>query len=263
MVGFLGNPLPGGLYVVDIYKDSPLARAGVQSGDMIYTINNHQLDLYGDIVWHEDKISLTDYASRLKIGQEMHIVLYRKGVRKDIAFIFEQSERLPIHRVYPGYEPLDYEIIMGMLIQPLAINHLPLLVNAAPSLTRYAEMKHQLEPVLVVTHIFPNSQAMKSRTLSIGTILDKVNGVPVRTLDEVRAALFKGFDSNFLTIETRDSLFVVVPFRKTMLEEKRMAADYFYTLSSVMQKIIQKIEEEEKERIAKAISLNFLTTETR
>ena len=63
--------IPGGLYVVDIYKDSPLHKAGVQKRDMIYEINGHKIDFYGELLWHEDKISIVDYVAQLKLGQEV------------------------------------------------------------------------------------------------------------------------------------------------------------------------------------------------
>ncbi len=243
---FLGNPLPGGLYVVDIYKDSPLHKAGVQKRDMIYEINGHKIDFYGELLWNEDKISIVDYVSQLKLGQEVDLTVYRNGVRKDLKFIFDQAEFLPIHKIYPGYEDIDYEIFAGMVVQPLTTNHLPLLVNIAPGLTRYAEMKYQMEPALIITHIFPDSQAQRSRSIMPGGILNEVNGIRVKTLDELRKALFKSFETNVVTIETADAIFVVVPFKKIIEDEKRLSKDYFYPMTQGVKALVEKVEAEEK-----------------
>lgn len=72
---FLGNPPPGGVYVVEVYKDSPLHKAGIQKRDMIYEINGHQLDVYGELLWNEDRISIIDYVSQLRLGQEITMVV--------------------------------------------------------------------------------------------------------------------------------------------------------------------------------------------
>ncbi|MGE0207298.1 MAG: S1C family serine protease, partial [Candidatus Babeliales bacterium] len=40
---YLGNPTPGGVYVVVVYKDSQLHKSGVQNGDMIYSIIGHRV----------------------------------------------------------------------------------------------------------------------------------------------------------------------------------------------------------------------------
>src|SRR5690606_2807503 len=61
---FLGNPSPGGLFVVDVYAGSPLHKAGVKRRDMIYEINGHRIDIYGELSWIEDKISIVDYVSQ-------------------------------------------------------------------------------------------------------------------------------------------------------------------------------------------------------
>ena len=211
MTQYLGNPLPGGLYVVDTYKESPLHKAGVQKGDMIYEINGHQLDLYGDINWHEDKISIVDYVSQLKVGQKVDMVVYRNGARKELNFLFDQAEMLPVRKMYTGYEKIDYEIVAGMVIQPLMINHLPLLINNAPSLAKYTEMKYQMEPALIVTHLFPDSQAHRSRAISAGVVIKNVNGERVKTIDDLRQALFKGVDSGYFTMEGSEGIFMRLP----------------------------------------------------
>lgn len=245
---FLGNPLPGGLYVVDIYKDSPLHKAGVQKRDMIYEINGHKIDLYGELLWHEDKISIVDYVAQMKLGQEIKLVVYRQGVRKEFTFAFDQSEFLPIHKIHPGYEEIEYEIVGGMVIQPLTTNHLPLLVSIAPGLMRYAEMKSQMEPALVITHIFPDSQAQRSRSLIPGGILSEINGIRVKTLEELRNALFKSFDTGVVTIETTESVFVVVPFKKIIEDEQRLSKDYFYPLTQGVKAVIEKFDKENGNR---------------
>lgn len=242
---FLGNPPPGGVYVVEVYKDSPLHKAGIQKRDMIYEINGHQLDVYGELLWNEDRISIIDYVSQLKLGQEISLVVYRQGKRIDIKFLFNQSQPLPIHKIYPGYEPLDYEVVAGMVIQPLTTNHLPLLVNIAPGLTRYAEMKHQMEHALIITHIFPDSQAQRCRSLMPGAVLSEINGTKITSLDSLRTALFESLESGIVSIETTDAVFVVLPFKKVIEEDQRLAKDYFFPLTPGVKALVDKLEKKE------------------
>lgn len=235
---YLNNPEPGGLYVVDVYHNSPLHRAGVQKGDMMYEINGHKLDVYGELVWNEDKISIVDYVSQLKLGQDVHLVVYRKGKRHDYKFKFDQSELLPVTKIYPGYEKIEYEIVAGMVIQPLTINHLPMLVNVAPSLAKYTEMRYQMEPALIITHIFNDSQAHRSRSLMPGAIVKEINGESVKTIDDLRHALFKGIKSDNFTVETADGVFVVCSFKKVLQDDQRLAQDYFFPLSHTMKTLL-------------------------
>ncbi len=252
---FLGNPLPGGVYVVEVYKDSPLHKAGIQKRDMIYEINGHQLDVYGELLWNEDRISIIDYVSQLKIGQEISIVAYRQGKRIEIKFIFNNPQPLPIHKIYPGYEPIEYEVVAGMVVQPLTTNHLPMLVNIAPGLTKYAEMKHQMEPALIITHIFPDSQAQRCRSLMPGSVLSEINGMKVTTLDSLRTALFKSLESGIVSIETTDSVFVVLSFKKILEEDQRLAKDYFYPLTPGVKALVDAVEKQ-KANTSPAVSNN-------
>ncbi len=236
---YLGNPQPGGLYVVDVYKGSPLQKAGVAKQDMIYGINGHAVDMYGELAWTEDKISIIDYVAQLKLGQEVTMVVYRKGERKEMSFRFEQSDALPIRKIYPGYEEIDYEIVGGMLVQPLTINHLPILVNIAPSLAKYAEMKYQKEPALLVTHVFPDSQAHRSRSMGPGAIIAKINDTPVHTLADLRYQLGKSFETNNVTVESADGVYLHFPFNDILKEERRLSTIWSYEMTTAMNDLVQ------------------------
>lgn len=241
---YLGNPQPGGCYVVEAVKNSTLAKAGVQPGDMIYEINGYPLDIYGEMTvpWRDDKISLIDYVSRLAVGQDVNLVVYRKGERKEFTVTFSQNELPAIRKIYPGYEDIDYEVACGMVVMPLTLNHIHALMNVAPGLAKYADMYSQ-ESQLVITHIFPNSQLYRTRTITVGSILREINGVPVHTLQDLRLALKK--ESKFFTIKASDNVmrstehvFVALPFDKVVSEEQRLALDYKYPVSPTMKDLL-------------------------
>ncbi len=244
---FLGNPKPGGCYVVEVVKNSTLAKAGVKPGDMLYALNGHAIDAFGDMVvpWSEDKISIMDYVSRLSIGDDVKLVLYRSGTRKEMSVTFSQTELPAIKKIYPGYEAIDYEVVGGMVVMELTINHVQLMAEAVPGLTRYAEMSNQNDPALVVTHIFPNSQLSRSRTIMVGSTLKEVNGKPVHTLADLRSAITAGKHEKFLTIKAADNIsrasdnvFVALPLEKVMGEEMQLARDYHYDLSSTVKELL-------------------------
>lgn len=241
LVEYLGNPKPGGVYIVEVYKNSLMERAGVKSGDMIYKIDQYDVDLYGEmnVPWSEDKITIADYVSRLKLNQQVCAVLYRKGVRKNIAITFSLVEQLPIRTMYTDYEPVDYEIVGGMVIMPLTLNHVAILAKHVPDLMRYAETKAQLEPALLITHLFPDSQAHRSRAIGIGAIIDEVNGVKAKTMNDLRSALLSHKKDKYITFKTTNNLFVAFPRDKTLREEQRLAHDYHYSLSETIQKMMQ------------------------
>lgn len=245
---YLGNPQPGGCYVVEVVKDSTLYKAGVQQGDMIYEINGHRLDLYGEmnVPWSEDKISLIDYVSRLAVGEDVRLTVYRNGQRKELSVKFSQAELPPIRKVYPGYEPIDYEVYAGMVVMQLTANHIQGMKKSIQGLARYAELKNQKQPVLLITHVFPSSELFKARTVTMGATINEVNGEPVHTLEDFRRVIKAHAQSKFLTLlladnfsMTTDNLFVVLPMEKIVAEEVQLSHDYHYTISPTVQDIMK------------------------
>lgn len=242
LVEYLGNPQPGGPYVVEVVKNSTSYRAGMQRGDMIYEINGYRVDQYGEmyVPWSEDKLSITDYVSRLSIGDKVNLVLYRNGKRKDITTTFKLMELAPIRKVYPYFEEIDYEAMAGMVVMELTINHIAALANRAPALTFYADAKNQSDGALVVTHVFPTSYVARTRTITEGTTINEINGQPVHTLADLREAVKKSVDTGFLTMRVSDNImrisdhvFVVLPFERVVAEEQQLAFDYRYPFTAM------------------------------
>lgn len=241
---FLGNPEPGGLYVVDIYKGSLLQKAGVQAGDMIYKLNGYPVDIYGEmnVPWSkEDKVSLIDFVARLKLGQDVNIEFYRKGTRKTANFKFSLSVRPPIRRAYPGYENVDYEVFGGLVIMPLTVNHIILLAQFAPELIQYADLKKHMDPALLVTHILINSPSSRARCISAGAIISQVNGEDAKTLEDLRRLLKKSIDTGYVMIKTTENICMALPLEEIVQSEARMAASYYYPISKTYKEIEQEL----------------------
>jgi len=245
---YLGNPLPGGCYVIEVLKGSSLEKAGVVKGDMIYEINGYPVDMYGDmsVPWSEDKISIIDYPLRLSIGDKINLTVYRKGEKKQVSCIFGLSELPAIRRIYPGYEELDYEAFGGMVVQELNVNHVRLLAEHAPGLIKYSELKYQSEPVLLISHVFADSQLYRGRNVPLGTTLKEVNGTPVKTLKQYREALKNGATKEYLTLTASDNvtraeenIFVVLSMDRIVEEEPRLARDYRYQISETGQEVMR------------------------
>jgi S1-C subfamily serine protease len=229
-------------------KNSPLDKAGIKSGDMIYEVDGYPIDIYGQmsVPWSEDKIDLADYVARLSIGDQVDLVYYRHGKRHEAAVIFDHVEELPIRTIYPGYEYPQYEIFGGIVVMNLTLNHINILAEHAPGLSKYTEMKHRTEPVLFISHVFPTSQCSRTRIMRPGFVLKKVNNIPVHTLDDFRNAVKKSAENDFLALtvadtinNASDSILVVIPFGKSLEDEDRLAADYRYPISEFVKELSQ------------------------
>ncbi len=245
---YLYNPVPGGCYVVEVVKNSPLENAGVQSGDMIYEINGQRLDIYGEmsVSWCEDRISFADYISRLALGQQVNLVVYRNGERIEMVVDFDQTDVVPIRKMYPWHEEIDYEVFAGMVVMSLTINHIRILAEQAPGLKLYAGLSEQTEPLLIITHIFPDSELAQTQTVAAGFTLTELNGISVRTLEEFRAALTKSVETGCVVIKTTDqisrasdNILAVLPFDSVCTEVVQLSQRYHYPITETVQALLK------------------------
>jgi S1-C subfamily serine protease len=247
---YLGNPAPGGCYVVEVVHDSPLERAGVKRGDMVYEVNGCPVDIFGEmsVSWTEDKISIVDFVGRLLTGEKVDMVVYRKGKRKTFSVAFDQTSLPTVRKVYPGYENVDFEIFGGMVIMQLTLNHIHGLSDSVPGLAKYADLSTQSKSILLVTHIFPTSHVARLRSLAVGSTIHEVNSKEVFSLDDFRKAVRRGSGEKFFTMRiadnvsrVTDNIFISLPYQKIAEQEVQLVRDYKYPLTPLSQEISEKL----------------------
>lgn len=238
----LGNPPGGGWYMTHVYKDTLLDRAGIQSGDVLYEVNGHDLDCYGEVAvsWATDaRVSMQDLLNRYKIGDSLHLVIYRHGERKEFNILLDDSFVLPVRQLFPDFEKIEYEIFGGMVVMPLSINVINALLeydgSLAAVLTRYARADTQYEEALIVTHLCPDSPAKDAKLIDLGLIIDTINDHKVRTLNDFRRAVLRHKKDKFLTMTTQfDYRFVVMPYDEIRQKEAALAKQNGYKVSALV-----------------------------
>jgi len=237
MITFLNNPEPGGFFISRVYKNSLLDQAGIQAGDMLYAINGHVFDLYGEanVPWSEDKVPVSGLLNRCSIGQDMEIEVYRNGEKIVKNFLFNYVNPMPIRRYYPNYEAVNYEIIGGMVVMELSLNHLVQI--PFERLLKYKERKNQEKPRLLISHIFPNSQTKIARVVAVGDIISHVNGNKVKTILDFSREVAQS--DKFVTIKTKDKQFMVLDVNKMLAQEEELTSKFFYKKTDLFYRLIQ------------------------
>ena len=247
MAEYLGNPTPGGSYLSEILPGSPLDRAGIKKGDMMYQINGYTVDIYGDIMvpWSEDRISIVEYIASIGLDDDINVVVYRNGERIECTVKFGSEFEIGVKRIYPGYEHIDYEVFGGMVVMQLTLNHIEILGKRVQGLNEYGKLKNQNKPMLIVTYVLPTSALFLTRTISPGVILSHVNDMPVSTLDEFREAIKTTKGRSFLTLRASDTvsgltdnICVALRSDEVMQMEPCLAEQYGYKLSNTVLEII-------------------------
>ena len=245
---YFNNPTPPGLYIGTVFKGSLLEKAGVHEGDMLYAFNGFRLDAYGEtnVPWSLDKVSLYDLVSRMKVGDKAQLIIYRNGERKDITFAVEYLQPFSIRQRFPDYEPIEYDMLGGLVVMDLADNHLPFLILESPELICYKEPAHRMDPVLVVTYVLPGSYAHQLRTLKPGVIIHEVNGKKVKTLADWKQSMQKSLETGLIMLKTDIDVLVVFSLEKLLKNEERLSKAFVYPISKTVQKLQRAVQRKQK-----------------
>ncbi|MCX5924814.1 MAG: trypsin-like peptidase domain-containing protein [Candidatus Dependentiae bacterium] len=233
---FFHNPEPAGLYICGVIPGSLCDNAGVHEGDMLYELNGHAIDAYGEstVSGGFGRLAIYDLIVNIKRGQKVTMVVYRAGQRITISFIYELQQPLPIRRLYAGYEPIDYEVIGGLVLMPLTDDHMELLVESSLGLLVYNVPKNRVQGAVVITYIFAGSYAHHTHSLLPGDIIKYVNDIRVTDLDSFRKALRKSIETGLIAIKTENDALVVLSLSEVLRDEPRLSADFIYPLSQTI-----------------------------
>ena len=75
----------------------------------------------------------------------------------------------------------------------------------------------------------------------MGSIISDVNGITVKTLDDIREAMLKSVDTGFISIKTTDNVFAVLSLKDVLEQEDRLQHTYFYDETALTKKIKEKV----------------------
>lgn len=245
---YLKNPVPTGLYINTVIKDSPFDKAGVKAGDMLYVFNGFRVDGSGHahVPWTRDRTSVHDLVSRLTDGQIVPIVIFRNGKQLDINFTFKIMPPLPIRWMYPLLESVEYEMIGGMVLMQLSENHINEFVQELPQLSQYLKQENKREPVVIVSHLIPGSMVYLNGSIRIGHIITEINGKKINVLSDLAGLLRESMQDGFFTVKTNDDVFVVFAIAQLLNDEQRLAKDFNYRLTPTIKELIKIMQQSKK-----------------
>lgn len=245
---YLKNPLPAGLYINTVIKDTPFDKAGVRAGDMLYAFNGFRIDGSGhtQVPWTADRVSIHDLVSRLSDGQIVPMIIFRAGKEIDINFTFKLMAPFAIRWMYPPIESIEYEIIGGMVLMQLTENHINECVQELPQLSQYLKIENKREPVVIVSHLMPGSIIYLNGSIRIGHIIKEINGKKINVLSDIPVLLKESITTGFFTLKTNDDVFVVFAIKQLLEDEQRLAKDFNYRLTPTIKELIKLMQQSKK-----------------
>lgn len=218
-----------GVRIRFLYNLSPLRSAGVEVGDLLVAVDGQPVDKKGEMAapWDAQKVSIIEYLERKKNSDQVELQVWQPRTRECIRL---RSPLVDVNchslrSIYPPHEKIEYETCAGLTVMPLCQNHMTteqlhmLFVRLTP--------EQQQRPHLVVTDITAGTRTFQSEIFRGGELLTHVNGQPVETIQEYRAALrrpVRSADNKFyLDLETDQHRRLVLRL-ETVVEEELKAA---------------------------------------
>ncbi len=232
-----------GIIIKKVLDKSPLF-GFVEVGDLICSFNDgyntYKLDFFGEAVspWdNTSKVSFDILVSRCPPNKEvsMNIFSIKDNKEKKIVFnLKSQDEIYPVIKLFPNISKIDYEVFAGIIVMNLTINHL--LMDEFSNLVYLIDNKEIFKPQLVITHIFPNSKIGEYDSIQPQSLVESINGIKVRTLEEFRSAIKKPILKNkkyYITIQTSNNDQVILNLKELLDKEDELSKIYNYKQSNI------------------------------
>jgi hypothetical protein len=93
------------------------------------------------------------------------------------------------------------------------------------------------QPAVIVASVLVGSLVSRTDTFSAGTVLEEVNGIKVKNLQEFREAIVKPVKREsgyFLTLLSRSHEFVVLPLEESFREEFELSEMHMFNVSPLV-----------------------------
>jgi serine protease Do len=158
-----GLPSADGALVGDVTPGGPGAKAGLQKGDVIVTLNGQAVS---------DSQDLRLRISQLAPGETVKLQLYRNGQKRDISATLQE---FPEKKETAEAPATDQNAAEGLQVE-----------NLSPDVAEQLNLPAGTRGV-VVSRVDPDSNAAEA--LQRGDVIQEVNHKPVNNVDQFRAAM--------------------------------------------------------------------------
>lgn len=228
----------GGIYIKKVFRGSPISRTGIKEGDILSSLNGQAIDFYGDFEsrWMNQKMTLQNMMATLPLNGKITIEFWQAKTKKMIKKHFLLTDyKLPIRTLYHIFDDIPFEVVGGLVVMPLTLNHLSW--RARRKIRKYKSMENRDKPKLVISSILLGSYVYNLKVLKSLEVIKEVNDIKTTTIDEFRKNIVKCIKINgvnYIKILTEEHDLVVIPIKTIVEEEKRLQDVYKYKESSLV-----------------------------
>jgi S1-C subfamily serine protease len=258
LLEYLENPteFPEGYMIKKLYNTSPLKKVGIKEGDVICSFNGCKIDNYGecDVDWNNEKVHMKEMLGRYKLGDIVEIVYWSSDSNsnnkfKKVKVPLDVKHPFPIRKKYHPLEKIDYEILGGLVIMELNEFHIKNMHQNDLSdernrmLLSYKHPDKKQENILFITNILKGSYIKSTDMIESGEFITKVNGTPVKTIEELRKASIppnpqtNSTNAKHIIIDTDTQTKIALNIPKILEEENELSEQHKYKTTKLMSQL--------------------------
>src|SRR6058998_2837133 len=205
----------GGVYVNNVEPNTPAMKAGLQVGDIVTAVANHEIDQNGNYVDPlYGKIEFTNLlTAHAYAGDVVPFRIQRSGNPMQLSVTLEHRDAKDY--VSPPYnldQPPRYYVLGGLIFQELSHQYLkewgPTWERSAPQrLVYFDHFQSELFPeghrrIVILSQILPANNTIGYEDFAYLTVT-KVNGKEIKSLDDLAQAVKQPIEG-FIKIETEE-----------------------------------------------------------
>lgn len=234
---YLGLTEPGGLYITEVYPESPAEKGGLKVGDILFAIEGNAIDqdgLYEDARY--GKISLSNLLSLgLPSGEPATFTILRDGEKLDVEIELAPLDRSKVvSESYIIDQAPRYVILGGLVFQELSRTYLREWgggwMRDAPQRLVYldafqSELPRDQGKVVFLSQVLPSEDTLGYQNLS-HLVVKRVNGIDIHNLEDVARAAENPVDG-FQKIEFEEDPGVIyLDAAEVEKNKERLMEDY-------------------------------------
>ena len=213
---YAGETGKGGVYITSVEPNMPAQKAGIQVGDIVKSVGNHEIDENGNYVDPlYGKIDFTNLISAHSYtGDVLPMQIERQGKPMDLKVTLEHRDAKDY--VSPPYaidEAPKYLVLGGLIFQELSRQYLkewgPNWQREAPQRFVYFDRyQSELFPgehrrIVILSQVLPANTTIGYDEYSYLTVT-KVNGKEIKSLNDLVEAAKQPIEGGFIKIETEE-----------------------------------------------------------
>jgi len=227
----LGLPNDGQGVLINNVVPTSSVDGVLKNGDILMSLDGNPVDSDGQVLMDGEKVNLNEIVERKFADDKVAIRFRRDGSWNDVEVILKP---LPPSRMYSVKYESDprYIVFAGLVFQPLDTNLFATSkfkdVTVRRLYTDYVSkgIFQEKEDIVMLTQIQPDPVTSQMDNFT-GLAVEKINGLPVRSLDQAYELLYQENPPEFHTIELYGANRpLIIPSAKVEEANSRVQANY-------------------------------------